>query len=84
MAVNPLTSAETIFPTKESCQVACGAEPNCKYYLYGVTEQSCELYPESQKGCTAFLGTINFENCNMSEFNIIFSFNILILTILTI
>ena len=67
MAVNPLTSAETIFPTKESCKIACDAEPNCKYYVYGVTEQSCELYPESQKGCSAFLGTLHVENCNTSK-----------------
>jgi hypothetical protein len=72
MAVNSLiTSEQTTFPTKESCKKVCDVEPRCKYYFYGKAEQLCELYPESQKGCTAFLGTLHFDNCNISKFNVI-------------
>ena len=65
MAVKSLIPADTKFPTKEYCQRVCDAEPDCQYYFYGQHEQSCDLYPEPQKSCTAIIGTLEIEKCNI-------------------
>ncbi len=72
MAINALSSANMNFKTKDSCKRVCNAEPKCLYYFHGLQAQSCEMYPDAQKSCTAIIGRLDIEKCDKSKFKFCF------------
>ena len=83
MANSLMPDTNNYATTKQLCKQRCDEEPECKYYIFGLNDQTCELYIQAKKGCSAVIGSLGIENCFRSKLKSIFHLSQSFPTILT-